>query len=140
MSIKKVIDEIRKNKSFLITSHINLEGDALGSELALKQLLVSLGKKATIINQDVALNEYSFFPGIKSIKRLSQLKGLSFDAFIAVDCSDLGRCPKVARLVDHDKIIINIDHHISNNKFGDVNWVDARSSSASRPSLRMRPW
>jgi phosphoesterase RecJ-like protein len=131
MGLKKVIEEIKKNNSFLITTHVNVEGDALGSELALMGLLAHLGKKTLLINSDDVPEEYKFLPGIKNIKRLNQLKDKAFDAFIVVDCSDLGRCEKVARAVPSDTLIINIDHHISNNNFGQINWIKPYSSSTS---------
>lgn len=131
MGLKKVIEEIKKNKSFLITTHINVEGDALGSELALRGLLTYLGKKTLLVNSDDVPEEYKFLPGVRKIKRLNQLKDKAFDVFLVVDCSDLGRCEKVATAVPSDTLIINIDHHISNNKFGHINWIAPYSSSTS---------
>jgi phosphoesterase RecJ-like protein len=131
MALKEVVEQIKKNRSFLITSHLNLEGDALGSELAFRALLIYLGKKAMIINKDAVPNEYKLLPGIENIKRIKNKQSISFDAFVVLDCSDLGRCKEVAKLAGRDKVIINIDHHISNNNFGDINWVEPKSSSAS---------
>ena len=131
MSLVKVAKEIRRNKSFLITSHLSLEGDAIGSELAMRGLLLSLGKQAVIINQDGVPGEYKFLPGIKNIRRLRDLKRLSFDAFVALDCSDPGRFRNVARLGERCKVKINIDHHPSNSRFGDVNWIEPFSSSTT---------
>jgi phosphoesterase RecJ-like protein len=131
MSLVKVAEEIRKNKSFLITSHVNLEGDAIGSELAMRGLLLSLGKQAVIVNQDSVPSEYRFLPGIKNIRRLRDLKRLSFDAFVALDCSDVGRFRNVARLGERCKVKINIDHHPSNSRFGNVNWIEPFSSSTT---------
>lgn len=131
MSLVKVAKEIKRNKSFLITSHLSLEGDAIGSELAMRGLLLSLGKQAVIINQDGVPGEYKFLPGIKNIRRLRDLKRLSFDAFVALDCSDPGRFRNVARLGERCKVKINIDHHPSNSRFGDVNWIEPFSSSTT---------
>lgn len=131
MGLVKVVEQIKKNKSFLITSHVNLEGDALGSELALRALLVYLGKKAIIVNEDIPPCEYNFLPGINNLKRLENLKNITLDVFVVLDCSDLGRCKKIVKSIRKDTTIINIDHHISNNKFGDINWVDTHVSSAS---------
>ncbi|PIZ84069.1 MAG: bifunctional oligoribonuclease/PAP phosphatase NrnA, partial [Candidatus Omnitrophica bacterium CG_4_10_14_0_2_um_filter_44_9] len=62
---KKLLDALRKkqNKVFLVSAHINLEGDALGSELALASLLKRLGKKVIVLNQDEPPVEYGFLPG-----------------------------------------------------------------------------
>ncbi len=128
---KKLLSEIRKksNRTFLIATHINPEGDAVGSELALANLLKKLGKRVLILNEDLPPSQYGFLPGLEAIKRA--VKGLHYDAAILVDCSDLSRVGKISKWISRDKPLINIDHHISNTKFGDINWVDPRASSAS---------
>ncbi|MFH1398156.1 MAG: bifunctional oligoribonuclease/PAP phosphatase NrnA [Candidatus Omnitrophota bacterium] len=129
MSLKKVSEVIRNNKSFLITSHTNLEGDALGSELAFYKLLRAKGKKAVIVNEDSLPYGYDFLPGNKVIRKLSHnLKNIKFDVFVVLDCSDLKRPGEVYKLNTANKPVLNIDHHISNSKFGDINWVDPKSS------------
>ena len=65
MSLKKVVKAIKNNNRFLISSHINLEGDALGAELSFKHLLDKLGKKSFIVNEQSPPKEYNFLPGIK---------------------------------------------------------------------------
>jgi len=139
MGIRKVIKAIKNHKSFLITSHMNLEGDALGSELAFMYLLKKLGKKATVVNDEICPDEYKFLPGAAKIQkaRLKVIRRIKFDAFAVLDCSDLGRCKGVAEFIPKDKTVINIDHHISNNNFGDANWVDTRSSCACEMIYRL---
>lgn len=132
MSLKKVIDAIKNNKSFLITTHTSMEGDALGSELGFYRLIRSLGKNGLVINDDKITDEYNFLPGINSVKKYSdKLKSIDYDCFVTLDCSDLARCGGVGLLKKPGKTLINIDHHISNAEFGDINWVDAQASSAS---------
>lgn len=132
MSLKKVAACIKKNKSFLITSHTNLEGDALGSELAVYNLLKKLGKASTIINEDSLPYGYDFLPYMdKVIKYKDNLKEIKFDCFVVLDCSDLSRTGEAYRLNVKGKTVLNIDHHISNQNFGDVNWVEPAASSCS---------
>lgn len=130
MSLKQVVQCIRKHKNFLITSHTNLEGDALGSELAFYRLIKALGKQATIVNADAIPSVYKFLPGINRIKKLKEnLIANKFDCFVLLDCADLQRCGKVFMMNQNNKPILNIDHHISNDKFGKVNWVEPGYSS-----------
>lgn len=131
MSLKKIIKKIKENNSFLIAAHLNPEADALGSQLALRALLLRLGKKVQIVNEDSVPAEYRFLPAVRSVKKLKAQKIIGFDAFIVLDCSDLGRCRKVSNAAAQAKVIINIDHHLSNDYFGDINWVDCNASSAS---------
>ena len=125
VSLKKIIECIKENKSFLISSHVNLEADALGSELALYRLLKALGKDAVVVNEDDIPYGHEFFPGAESVKKYDhRLEKQEFDCFVVVDCSDLKRTGEVYRLNSENKPVLNIDHHISNQNFGTINWVE----------------
>lgn len=128
MSVKKVISALNKYKSFFITSHIGLEGDAIGSELALALLLKQKGKRVVVVNEDSIPNNYAFLNNRSLIKSLSA-KIKPPEAVFIVDCSDFNRCGKVVKIIPKGAPIIVIDHHISNTQFGDINWVNPRSSS-----------
>lgn len=130
VSIEKVVACIKRHNNFLITSHTNLEGDALGSELAFYALLKKLGKAAAIINEDSLPDEYNFLPQKSSINKFRRnTKAIEFDCFVALDCSDLKRTGEVYKLNLGNSPILNIDHHISNKKFGGINWIEPYASS-----------
>ncbi len=133
--VKKIIEKIRKSKTFLITAHMNLEGDALGAELAAYQLLKKLGKKVFICNHDSTPAVYSFLPYNKVIKKDIAVK--RFDVALVLDCSDSSRTGRVKDMLGRAGCIINIDHHISNTLFGDINWIEAYSSSACQMLYRL---
>lgn len=137
-SLKEAAEAIKKYKRFLISSHTSPEGDAVGSELSLCYLLKKLGKEALIVNEDPLPQEYSFFPLKESIELYKPaLKDLDFDCTVILDCTDLKRIGLVQEMVKTNKPIINLDHHISNTKFGSVNWVEPGSSSASEMVFRL---
>ncbi|MFH1692635.1 MAG: bifunctional oligoribonuclease/PAP phosphatase NrnA [Candidatus Omnitrophota bacterium] len=127
---KRLLAEIRKksNKVFLLSAHIHLEGDALGSELALASLLKRLGKKVIVYDEDAPPSEYNFLPGIEGV--VTKDPGIDYDVAIFVDCSDCSRVGKVHKALNSKKLLMNIDHHVSNSFFGDVNWVEGGASSA----------
>ncbi len=137
MSIKGVINCIKRYKVFLITTHQNLEGDALGSEISFYNLLKKLGKSAIMVNQDPVPREYAFLKGSRDIKRYQHNMRLKFDCIVMLDCSDKFRCGRVADLFISGQPVINIDHHISNDKFGDINWVLPTASSVSEMIYRL---
>jgi len=136
MSLKKVLKKIKKQNKFIVSAHVNLEGDALGAELALARLLRKIGKKVWVVNADAAPQIYGFLPEIKSIIN-SKKRIPDYDVLIAVDCCDETRLGNASKLIRQDKVIINIDHHKSNNRFADINWVDTKASSASEMVYEM---
>ncbi|MBP7216635.1 MAG: bifunctional oligoribonuclease/PAP phosphatase NrnA [Candidatus Omnitrophica bacterium] len=132
MGLQKIVDVLKTKNNFLVTSHINLEGDALGAELAFAHLVRALGKRACIVNDDVVPYGYDFLTGAEEISKVKQLKNINFDCFAILDCSDLRRCGEVAHILVNRAIpIMNIDHHVSNENFGEVNWVNEHASSCS---------
>ena len=133
MSLRKAVECIKRNKHFLISSHTNLEGDALGSELAFYLLLKKLGKSAVIVNEDDVPYGYDFLPGKDIIRRYKDnMKVPDFDCFAVLDCSGLRRTGEVYRLnLKAKKPVLNIDHHISNERFGALNWVEPDASSCA---------
>lgn len=139
MSLKKVVECVRKYNNFLISTHTSPEGDALGSELAFYQLIKKLGKSATIINDDNTPCCYNFLPGKENIKKFKRsARGIKFDCFVVLDCSDSTRTGQVYRLnLKPHKPVLNIDHHISNQMFGDVNWVEQDSSCCSEMIFKL---
>jgi len=127
--MREVIAAIKKRNKFLITAHVNLEGDSLGSQLAMKGLLDAIGKTAVIVDNDAVPEHYKFLPRAGDVSNKID-KNLDFEVAIVLDCPTLKRIGKVRDLIPKGKFIINIDHHVSNEKFGDVNWVEPHASSA----------
>jgi len=129
MNLKQTIDCIKKNNDFVVTAHTSLEGDALGSELAFYRILKALGKRAVVINDEAMPYGYEFMPDMGVIKRYEKGSAarLKVGCFCILDCSDLGRFGRVASL-SRGVTILNIDHHISNTCFGDVNLIDPKAS------------
>lgn len=134
--MEKIIEAINRYESFVITAHVNLEGDSLGSQLAMKQLLEGLGKKVFVIDHDLVPEHYKFLPKADGISNKIDRR-LEFDAIVVLDCPTLKRIGKVKDMISKNKVIINIDHHISNEKFGQVNWVDPNASSAGEMVYRL---
>ncbi|MDD5428627.1 MAG: bifunctional oligoribonuclease/PAP phosphatase NrnA [Candidatus Omnitrophica bacterium] len=126
--MEQVIAAIGKYDKFLITAHVNLEGDSLGSQLGMKALLDSLGKTAVIVDNDAVPEHYKFLPKAAEVSNDLAAK-YDFEAAIVLDCPTLKRIGKVQKLIA-GKFVINVDHHVSNEKFGNINWVDPNASSA----------
>jgi phosphoesterase RecJ-like protein len=134
--LQKISELIGQCRVFLIASHERPDGDALGSELALCQLLRQLGKEATVYSQDPTPENYRFLPGSDRI--VHELPApASFDAAIIVDCSDLDRIGKEAGRVGEIRRLANIDHHVSNGGFCEAALIDPEASSAGELICRL---
>jgi bifunctional oligoribonuclease and PAP phosphatase NrnA len=131
MKPNNIIKTIRRYRKFLISTHINPDPDGLSSELALALCLRKMGKKVTIVNDSKVPVRYQFLPGIDLVSRYTEDMSVDFEVAIIVDCGDLARVARVQRLIDKDKIIINIDHHETNDHFGHFNLVKGDASSAA---------
>jgi bifunctional oligoribonuclease and PAP phosphatase NrnA len=134
--IKEIIAEISSGKKFLITAHVRLDGDALGSELSLYLMLKGLGKEAVIYNQDTTPEQYRFLPAADCI--VHDLENIeTYDVGFILDCSELERLGKISANVAKIKKLINIDHHVSNSGFSNLQLLDTRASSTGELLYRL---
>ncbi len=136
MSLKKALALIKKNKIFLISTHLHPEADGIGAELAFLSLLKKIGKQGYIVNESAVPPECGFLPGIEQVWPLTK-KTQSFDCAVFLDCADMSRAGKVAGLNRENVPTLNIDHHISNNRFASVNWVDPKACSTCEMVCRL---
>ncbi len=128
MSLKRIIKIIKSNRTFLLGTHQDVEGDALGSVLTMYMLLRRLRKKVYIYHpQKVPIN-YRFMPSTDEIKQYPPKNKV--DCGIILDCSDITRLGNARQAFIQADVLINIDHHISNTKFADINIVEPKASSA----------
>ncbi|MGV8058295.1 MAG: bifunctional oligoribonuclease/PAP phosphatase NrnA [Smithellaceae bacterium] len=134
--IKEIIESINKGRSFLITSHVRLDGDALGSELAAYLMLRDLGKRAVVYNQDSTPEHYRFLPAAQNIVHdpgdMEQ-----YDVAFVLDCSELTRVGDQSAKIGKIKKLINIDHHVSNGGFCEITLLDAQASSTGELIFRL---
>ncbi|HAR50013.1 MAG TPA: DHH family phosphoesterase, partial [Smithella sp.] len=134
--INEIIAAINEGQNFLITAHVRLDGDAVGSELALYLMLKELGKKVLVYNQDRTPERYRFLPAANNIvHNINNVE--QYDTGIILDCSDLTRCGDEAEKIGKIKKMINIDHHVSNNDFCSVKMLDARASCTGELLFRL---
>jgi len=123
-----VIPLIHKSQSFVISGHVNPEGDCVGSIFALMRLLECLGKKTRIICHDPVPQNLDFL-GL-SWELMDDIKDKpGADCLIALDTPRVERLGSVASIIDNFSRIIVIDHHVSCCEFGSVNVVDPAASS-----------
>jgi len=134
--VNEIIAAINEGQSFVITAHVRLDGDALGSELAFYLMLKDMGKKAVIYNQDETPEQYRFLPGAQNI--VNELGDIGqYDVGVVLDCSNLERVGEKAAQIGKIKTLINIDHHISNGGFCRLSMLDGEASSTGELLYRL---
>jgi bifunctional oligoribonuclease and PAP phosphatase NrnA len=134
--LQRIKELIERHRVFLITAHERLDGDALGSELALYHILRSLGKDATVYNQDGTPENYQFLPASDRI--VHDLPTLEpFEVAFILDCSELERVGKEHGRIATVPTLANIDHHISNAGFCEAALVDPHASSTGEMICRL---
>jgi bifunctional oligoribonuclease and PAP phosphatase NrnA len=121
---------VRAHDRFVVTTHENPDGDALGSVLATKLTLEALGKEARpYLAGDAPLPQEYRFMTLDGLARGSA-PDMEGRVLFAVDCANERRLgPDWQRLVEPARFVINIDHHHDNSRFGDVNLIRADASS-----------
>jgi len=133
--IDRILEVIREHHTFCIVGHVRPDGDCIGSQLGLALALRHEGKKVTVWNQDNVPQKYKFLnrEGLLEKPRA----GESFDCVIATDCASFERLGKAGDCVAKRKVLINIDHHVSNPRYGDINWVSPREASTGELIYRL---
>lgn len=120
-----VLAAVRDGNRFLITSHVNPDGDAIGSSLGLARLIRGLGKGALVWSRDPVPALYRPLPGSDRVHSGEEPPAgfpERFDRAVVLECPSLERTGLEARIGELS--VINLDHHLGNQHYGEVNWVD----------------
>lgn len=128
---------IETKNQFIVTCHVHPDGDAIGSLLAVGFLLKKLGKKVELICSEGVPTVYTFLEGNELIKKERELS-LVPEVLIAVDCAERERCALAEEIWEiPGLIVINIDHHITNTGFGNLNIVDSQAAATGEVLFRL---
>ena len=133
--IDRILEIIREHKTFCIVGHMRPDGDCIGSQVALALALRAEGKKVTVWNQDAIPQKYKFLHTDGLFEKPK--RGEKFDCVIATDCASFERLGKVGDCIGARKFFINIDHHVSNTRYADVNWISPREPSCGELIYRL---
>ncbi len=131
--LEQVLHHIGERKHFLVTSHTRPDGDAVGSSLALAQVLRKMDKRAEVILGDTVPVIYKPLPHAESIRHASRVNG-KYDAAIILECDSIVRT-RLQGLEQH--FLINIDHHSSSKPFAHVNWIDPSACAVAEMVFRL---
>jgi phosphoesterase RecJ-like protein len=131
--LPQVLQAIQQRKRLLVTSHARPDGDAIGSTLALQQVLTAMGKQACVVLADSVPVLYQPLPFAGAIRHSTQAGG-DFDAVIILECDSVQR----TRLEDLEgRFLINIDHHSASKQFASINWIDPAACAVGEMVYRL---
>jgi phosphoesterase RecJ-like protein len=133
-----LLRKLRQGNRYLLTSHVNPDGDAIGSELGLARLLRRLGKGAVVWNRDATPAIYRPLPGSDRIHNGAEAPAGfpdRFDTVVVLECPSPDRTGIEEHLAALP--VINIDHHMGNQHYGAINWVDTGAPAVGEMVYRL---
>ena len=134
--MKKIIQQLAKSERAVLASHTNPDGDAIGALLAMGLALEKMGCQVALYNESSIPEVYRFLPAVDRIqKRLTDWH--RFDTAVVMDCGVLSRIGSAADDIAAIPVIINIDHHTTNNRFGHYQLVDTTACATSEIVYRL---
>lgn len=131
MIMNDIINRIKDCNNIAITFHSSPDGDALGSSLALFQGLKKIGKKVKILAKEEILEDFKFLPYSEEIDGRSFKADPDTQCVIVLDCGDVKRINADLDFKDTVYTIINIDHHVTNELYGHLNYVDTNAAAVA---------
>ncbi len=125
--VERILAALRESRRVCVVGHVRPDGDCIGSQLALALALRAAGKEVRAWNEDPAPSKLRFLDpdGLLTPPHPGEV----FDSVVATDVATLERLGAVEPCISQRRVLINIDHHASNTRFGDLNWINPREAS-----------
>jgi len=136
--VEQILETLSEAQSVCIVGHVRPDGDCIGSQLGLAHALENAGKEVTVWNENVVPDKLRFLDPDKRVRKPGP--GREFDVVVATDCAAHDRLGRCADHIAARKVFINIDHHASNTKYADLNWVSPREPSSGELIFDLCQW
>ncbi|GAC1401071.1 MAG: bifunctional oligoribonuclease/PAP phosphatase NrnA [Thermoanaerobaculia bacterium] len=136
VAAREVAERIHTGRNFLITAHRNPDGDALGSGIALQRLIRKLGKTARMVVRDGFAKPLYNIPGASEVVISDSLPSdypKAYDALFTMECPEIHR-------TGYNVLpgpVVNIDHHLGNEMYGEINYLDIDAPSVGEMVLQL---
>jgi phosphoesterase RecJ-like protein len=134
--LNKIAALLKDGKRFLLATHKDPDGDGLGSMLALGQALLNAHKEVVFVTEAPVPPPFDLLQGAENIVQEFE-PSKRFDGVLVLDCGDKERLGGLQRLIEERRPLINIDHHETNDFFGDLNLVETKVSSTAEMVLAL---
>jgi len=133
--IQRILEGIRGSQTICVVGHLRPDGDCIGSQLGLAMALKNQEKQVVCWNQDTIPGKLGFLDPDHLLQ--PPKPGRQFDCVIATDCASFERLGAVGKCIQKRSLFINIDHHESNTRYADLNWIAARQPSTGELIFRL---
>jgi phosphoesterase RecJ-like protein len=127
----RIAELFRTRQRFVVMSHARPDGDALGCTIAAALCLRQLGKDVTAWNEDGVPDKFRYLPGADIVQRPAP-EPQKFDVAVVLDNAVKTRAGKAVEAVGHADVWVNIDHHITNEGYGDLCYIDATAPATGQ--------
>jgi len=125
----EVLAAVRRGRAVLFLAHLSPDGDVLGSQLGLGLALRGAGREVTFACAHPVPGEFHFLPGAAQVEQWKEGR-VGFDLVVVLDCPDPARLGGLLEGCRGPRtVVVNIDHHADNRRFGDVNWIEPSASA-----------
>ena len=135
--IEALLETFRSHRRFVITSHARPDGDAIGSVLAMAEILDQLGREATVVLLDEIPAIYKTLPGLERIVHVADVREIEPDLAVPAILLECDGIPRTGLAGLDGRSLINIDHHASGREFGSVNWIDESACAVAAMVYRI---
>jgi phosphoesterase RecJ-like protein len=139
-ALRSEVDQLRelceRHDHVMVLGHKDADGDTLGCSLAFGEALRALGKRVSIVIPHPLPQKYSWMPGFDQLLE-SPDEAAPVDLVLFFDSGSLERSGSAAAHVNENVTIVNVDHHSSNSRYGDVNIIDPQASAVGQMCLDM---
>lgn len=126
---ERMLTAMKQAQRVVLIAHVSPDGDTLGSALALRLALLAIGAVADVVCQDAVPELYATLPGAGTVVPPEKVAGRVYDLAVAVDVSDALRMGDCSPVFEAARSRMVVDHHGTNTRFGEENWVDPDASA-----------
>ncbi len=131
-----IVAAVRGSRSVLLVLHVRPDGDSVGCSMAMARCLRALGKRTRIVAPDPLPQALAFLDPGGDCLRPERVTG-PFDLGLFLDCADMERLGSARELLPQVPLVVNIDHHGSNRRYGQLNYIDASAGACGEIVARL---
>ena len=133
--MNSIIQQFNNSNKIIVVTHTHPDGDAIGSLIAMGMSLEALNKKITLYCESLIPAVYRFLPEVHLV--VNKIGNLNYDMAVILDCGDLSRVGQSVSYLEQIPVIVNIDHHVTNTRFGHLQLIDTSACATAEIVYRL---